>query len=126
MRHSTRTNNNFKQALNRCIFMAAMLSAVNVYADSSLNASGKSMHAGSANARTTGSSHTVKWKNSTKKTTTVSQPASRKVFKDDYQRLLKTVAQPKPTRMVWLGQQSRTHKPKLPKTTWLGPKKRSD
>jgi hypothetical protein len=126
MRHSTHSDNNFKQVMNRCIFVVALLSAVNVYADSSLISAGKSMQAGSANARTTGSSHTVKWKNSTKKTTTVSQPASRKVFKDDYQRLMRTVAQPRPTRMVWLGQKSRTHRPQLPKTTWLGPKKGSD
>lgn len=104
------TSNILKQITRRLIFISVLLTSVSALAEStavSANDSGSSGRSNSSNA----------------------QPAnSQRVFKDDYEKHLVPVAQPRPTKMIWLGQkkQAQKQKPSQSRLIWLRQNNRSD
>ncbi len=119
------------QAIKCGVILSVLLPSVSVFAQSPGTSVNHSMQATQANQFST-TQRTVSAYNSNsrirsfRKASTVDLSKTKKVTKDDFGRLLRTVRQPKSTGTIWLGQQSRTHKPPTPKTTWLGRKGRSD
>jgi hypothetical protein len=115
MFNSATFSNNLKKAISRLVFVAVLLPSVNAFA-------GETVQVRFQNENTKNLHVTKVYKSSSYS----KSGSSKKVFKDDYGRLPRTVSQPRPTTTVWLGHKSLTTKAQRPKTTWLGKKNRSD
>ena len=121
-----------KQAVKRCIVLSVLLPSMSVFAETTETSASHALQATQAKqSPITTRIATVKQFSSRSRSTflkasEVDLSNTRKVTKDDFGRVLSTVRQPMNTRMIWLGQESRTHRPPKPKTTWLGGKGPSD
>ncbi len=112
MFNSTGSKTRLPRVVTCCVILAVVLPSFSV---SAAEAPGVSAHKSITQSGST-----------FRKASTVDLTRTKKVTKDDYGRILHTVSQPKSTKMIWLGQQSRTYRPPTPRTTWLGGKDRSD
>ena len=110
MFNSIISGNNFKQVMNRFIFLAVLLPSVNVLAAGTVAPVSGAMQGSCVNEQATSLQavdpyKAVKWKKSTYKESSNSMPPSaRRVFKDDFQRVMRRVGQPHQTKMIWLSQ----------------------
>jgi len=132
MSNSRGTDIKLLKVVKRCIVLSVLLPTVSVLAQTPATPAKDSMQATQAN-QFSATPRTVSAYNSTARNKTIFRKASTidlsktpKVSRDDFGRLLLTVRQPKNTRMIWLGNKNRSHKPAKPKTLWLGKKNRSD
>ena len=113
MTNSIIFSNNLKQVVNCSIFVAVLLTSVNVLAQTPVTPVNDSMRDNDVNVQATrrqavGSYKTVNQRMPVYGKSSKSKPAStRRVFVDDYERLLGTVTKPRDTKMVWLGQNSK-------------------
>ena len=129
MSNSIGHNTNLRQVVKRCIILSVLLSSASLFAETQSTPADNSMQANqkTATPRIISTTKSVRRGGTTfRKSSTVDLSSTRKVTKDDFGRLPLTVRQPRDTKMIWLGRQSRENKPSTPKTTWLGRKNRSD
>jgi len=113
MTNSIIYSNNLKQVVNRFIFVAVLLTSVNILAQTPVTSVNDSMQDNDVNAQATSSQVVTRYKAVYQRMpvygkSSKSKPAStQRVFIDDYERILRTVTKPRDTKMVWLGQQSK-------------------
>jgi hypothetical protein len=113
MTHSIICSNNLKQVVNRFIFAAVLLTSVNVLAQTPATPVYDSMQDNDVNVQSTSRQAVDTYKADNQRMpvygkSSRSKPAStRKVFIDDYERILGTVTKPRGTKMVWLRQKSK-------------------
>ncbi|MBT8047048.1 MAG: hypothetical protein HKN57_15190 [Xanthomonadales bacterium] len=103
------SDRNLKQAMNRVVFLAVLLPSMSVLAATPVESTQDTLQTGSAN-----------------KQVTAQQSQTPRAHKDDYERHLVAVSQPRNTQMIWLGKNSQAGDSKQSKIIWLGKKKRSD
>lgn len=121
-----------QQALKCCVILSVLLPSMSAFAETTGAPVSDTMQAVRANhaaatARFVSAKRSGTQSKSTfRKASEIDLSDTKKVTKDDFGRVLSTVRQPMNTRMIWLGQQSRTYRPPMPKTTWLGGKGPSD
>jgi hypothetical protein len=112
----------FHSNLKCFVFLAVLLPSVNVLAASTITPE----NAQATNNQATQTTKTIKWNKSTyTESSNARSSSTTRAFTDDYERLHRTVTQPRPTTPVWLGNKNRAGRPELPKTLWLGKKNRS-
>ena len=113
MTNSIIFSNNLKQVVNRFIFVAVLLTSVNVLAQTPVSPVNDSMQDNDVNVQAmgrqaVGPSKAVNQRAPVYGKSSKSKPAStRRVFVDDYENLLGTVTKPRETKMVWLAQKSK-------------------
>ena len=113
MTNSIIFSNNLKQVVNRFIFVAVLLTSVNVLAQTPVSPVNDSMQDNDVNVQAmrrqaVGPSKAVNQRTPVYGKSSKSKPAStRRVFVDDYENLLGTVTKPRETKMVWLAQKSK-------------------
>jgi len=110
MFNSTKPSKTLKQFIGRLVFVSVLLtsvSALTVSSGAAANDAGSSGLTKSSNAQTS---------------------TSQRVFKDDFEKHLVPVSQPRPTKMIWLGQkeQAQQQKTSQSRLIWLRQNKRSD
>jgi hypothetical protein len=113
MTNSTIYSNNLKQVVNRFIFVAVLLTSVNVLAQTPVTPVYDSMQDNDVNVQSTSRQAVDPYKAVNQRMPVYGKSSrskpdnTRKVFRDDYERILGTVSKPRETKMVWLGQQSK-------------------
>ena len=116
MFHSITFNNHMRQVMKRLAILVVLLPSINVFADKLDTPVNETMQVNSMNdqasiPKAVDPYEAIKRKKSPNKQSANSRPSgnsrpssSERVFKDDYERLLRQVAQPRATKMIWLGQ----------------------
>jgi hypothetical protein len=125
MFHTKSRRTTSKQALNHFIFLALLLPSFHVFAADPATALNESTQATKSRvipSHKTDRPSTPVYRKSINSKTTV----TRRVTMDNYERVMRTVSQPRSTQTVWLGKSNRSDNRQKPKTTWLGKKGKSD